>query len=210
MSLDSSRALDFPVYDFNSQTSSVAVTDLTGKLLRTIAVPGFGKASGIAIDGNDNKYLMDVANGAVVVLDSADKYARTLKLNVPQGQTFDAGGIASAPDGTLVLNISSLLNVGSTTPASYVKKIHLDGTELWSTSITSDFSRVHSVTVDDLGRIYVLRGLALEIWNGNGNKTGWIDLATHGNDGVELIGLSSLHDQLNMYQGGRVFVLSLQ
>lgn len=210
MSLDSSGELYFPVYDYNSGTSSVTVTDQTGKLLRTIAVPGFGKASGIAIDPNDNKYLMDVANSAVLVLDPSDTYVGTLKLNVPQGQTFDAGGIAWAPDGTLVLNVSSLLNVGSTIPASYVKKVRLDGTELWSTSITSDWSRVHNVAVDNLGRIYVLRGLAFEVWDGNGNKTGEMDLGIFGNDGVDLVGLSSWNNQLFMYQGGRVFVLSLQ
>lgn len=210
MSLDSSRELYFPVYDNNSETSSITVTDLTGKLLRTIAVPGFGKASGIAIDPNDSKYLMDVDSAAVLVLDPSDSYVGTLKLNVPKGQTFDAGGIAWAPDGTLVLNVSSLLDVGSTIPASYVKKIHLDGTELWSTSITSDFSRVHNVAVDSQGRIYVLRGLGLEIWNGNGNKTGGVDLGVSGNDGVDLIGLSSWNGQVYMYQGGRVFVLSPQ
>jgi hypothetical protein len=210
MGIDSSSELYFPVYDFNSQTSAVTVTDLTGKVLRTISVPGFGKASGIAIDPNDNKYLMDVANAAVLVLDPSDNYVGTLKLSVPQGQTFDAGGIAWAPDGSLVLNVSSLLNVGSKTPASYVKKIHLDGTEVWSTSVTSDWSRVHNVAVDSQGRIYILRGLALEIWDASGNKTGGIDLGVTGNDGVDLIGLSSLNNQLFMYQGGRVFVLSLQ
>ena len=210
MSLDSGRELYFPVYDYNSQTSSVTVTDLTGKLLRTIAVPGFGKASGIAIDSKDNKYLMDVANTAVLMLDASDNYTGSLKLNVPQGQTFDTGGIAWAPDGTLVLNLSSLLDVGSTIPASYVKKINLDGTEVWSTSITSDWSRVHNVAVDNAGRIYVLRGLALEIWDGNDKKTGGVDLAISGNDGVDLIGLSTWNDQLYLYQGGRVFVLSSQ
>lgn len=210
MGLDSNRELYFPVYDANFQTSSVKVTDITGKLLRTIAVPGFGKASGIAIDPNDNKYLMDVANVAVLVLDASDNNIGSVKLNLPQGRTFDDGGIAWSPDGTLVLSISSLLDVGSSLPASYVKKIQVDGTELWSTSITSDWSRVHNVAVDDMGRIYVLRGLALEIWDENGNKTGWADRAVSGNDGVDLIGLSSLNGQVLMYQGGRVFALSPQ
>jgi hypothetical protein len=210
MAVDSSRELYFPVYDYNSETSSITVTDLSGNVLRTISVPGFGKASGIAIDPNENKYLMDVTNAAVLVLDAFDNYTGALKLNVPPGQSFDAGGIAWAPDGSLVLNLSSLLTPGSQTPSSYVKKIKLDGTEVWNTAITSDWSRVHNVSVDNDGRIYVLRGLALEIWDVSGNKTGGIDLGIFGNDGVDLIGLSSSNDQIYMYQAGRVFVLSPQ
>ena len=64
------------------------------------------------------------------------------------------------------------------------------------------------MAVDSQGRIYVLRGLGLEIWDGNGNKTGGMDLGIAGNDGVDLIGLSSWNNQLYMYQGGRVFVLT--
>lgn len=210
MNINSNRELYFPVYDYNSGMSSITVTDLAGNVLRTIAVPGFGKASGIAIGPNDNKYLMDVANTVVLVLDGSDNYIGSLKLNVPPGQSFDAGGIAWAPDGTLVLNLSSLLSVGAQTPSSYIKKIKLDGTELWSKSLMSDWSRVHNVAVDNEGRIYVLRGLALEIWDVNGNKTGGVDLGIQGNDGVDLIGLSSSNDKIYMYQAGRVFVLSPQ
>lgn len=208
MGLDNSRNLYFPVYNYNSQSSSVTVTDGSGNVMRTLAVPGFGKASGIAIDTNDNKYLVDVANTKVLILDASDNYVGSVQLNVPPGQSFDDGGIAWSPDGTLVLNISSLLNVGSTTAASYVKKIHLDGTEVWSASIVSDWSRVHNVAVDGGGRIYILRGLGVEIWDTNGNKTGGVDLGVLGNDGVDLIGLSSSNGELYMYQGGRVFVLS--
>jgi hypothetical protein len=210
MSINAKRELYFPVYDFNSETSSITVTDLLGNVLRTITVPGFGKASGIAMDPSDNKYLIDVANSDVLTLDASDSYVGSVKLNVPVGQSFDAGGIAWAPDGTLVLNLSSLLAVGSTTPSSYVKKINLDGTEVFSTSITSDWSRVHNVAVDNQGTIYILRGLGLEVWDANGTKTGAVDLGTSGNDGVSLIGLGTSNNQLYMYEGGRVFVLGPQ
>jgi sugar lactone lactonase YvrE len=210
LSIDSAGELYFPVYDGNAQTSSISVTDLTGNVLRTISIPGYGHASGIAVDASDNKYLMDIANATVLELDAADNFVGSLKLNAPSGQSFDSGAIAVSPDGTLVLNLGSLVNVGSSTPSSLVKKVKLDGTEVWSNAITSDYSRVHNVAVDNQGLIYVLREQALEVWDANGNKLRQVDLAMNGSDGVELVGLSAANGQIYMYQAGRVFVLASQ
>jgi hypothetical protein len=208
MAIDSSGQLYFASTDYNTGTSSIAVLDQFGNSVRNSIVPQIGKTSGITVDSSDNKYVVDLIGPKIHRLDANDQYIGSTSVNLPVGQSFDSGRVALAPDGTWIVYFSSLLPAGSKTPASFVKKLNVDGTEVWSISLISD-SRVRNLTVDSQGTIYLLRGSQLDVWNSGGNPIGRVDLVyPAGNNGADLLGMTSVQDKVYFYFAGKIYLVS--
>jgi streptogramin lyase len=208
MALDSGGQLYFATTDYNTGTSSIAVLDEFGNPVRSSIFPQIGKTSGITVDSADNKYVVDLSGPKIHHLDANDQYIGSTPVNLPVGQSFDSGRVALAPDGTWIVYFSSLLPAGSQTPSSFVKKLNPDGTEVWSVSLISD-SRVRNLAVDSQGTIYLLRGSQLDVWNSAGDPIGRVDLVyPAGNHGADLLGMTSVQDNVYFYFAGKLYVVS--
>lgn len=202
-------------FDVNSRTSSLYVLDSTGQSLRTVTVPGTAMGGGIAIDASGKKYIGDSLNHEVHILGANDVEEGVLPFQLPAGYSFHqppeggvdfdcTAGVSTSPDGNLVVFDSCV--VSQNTWVSWVAKMSLSGTVLWSKLVTTG-SLVRNVAVDAAGRVWVLQDSSLQTWSSEGNAIGTLDM-TYSAPGARFLGLAAAGNEVYFYLRGTVYVVS--
>jgi hypothetical protein len=133
--------------------AGATVFDLSGNLVRTLTYPQIRSSillPDIAIDQKGNKFLFDTGIGTVHQIGPDDTYIKPITL--PTGDyNGNARGLAATSDGALIV---APTNPGSGGTILLVEKIRLDGSLVWSKSVTpkvfGGFPRV-----DSTDRIYI-------------------------------------------------------
>jgi streptogramin lyase len=202
----------YQTFGYGSSPSGIAVYDPLGNPIKNMSFSQVGIPSGIAIDSTDTKFVVDITNRLIHQFDSQDNYVGSITLNVSASTTIQSGGIALDPSGNLVVCLATVdTSTNPGTNPGYLKKISRSGAELWSSTISPSESPVRNVALDTLGRIYLLRTLALEVRDPSGNLLAQVDLNDiNGGGDDRLIPMASDGDRIYFYSTGKIYVVSPQ
>lgn len=196
VAIGTARELYVADWHFNN----VYVVDLDGNELRTLQGPLVGTPASIAIDSNNNKYILDASTSSIHVLDSSDQLVNTLNLNVTN---IWLGGLRIAADGTLMVTLTF-----TNTTQRMVLRLATNGTVLFSKTYSmSDFSP-NWATSDSAGNMFIAGYYGLRVLDMNGVQLGSFDVK--GNAIGASCGLTRQGDTVYVCFLNRVYSLSAQ